>query len=327
VLRGALVAAALILTGVWMLGMPGRSHGGPLAPLTDAERATAERLVQHVHVLAGVIGERNMWRPKALAAAAAYIDAELATLGYRVESQRYRVSQPEADARNLEIEIPGIGGSGEIVVIGAHYDSVLGSPGANDNASGVAALIELARLLRGRQMARTVRLVAFVNEEPPFFTTEEMGSQVYARGARMRAERIVGMLSLETMGYYSEARESQHYPAPLGMFYPDTGNFIAFVGDLTSRALVRRCVGLFRESAAFPSEGGALPGIVPGVGWSDHWSFWQEGYPALMVTDTAPYRYPWYHAPQDTPDRLDYERLARVTQGLAAVISGVASGD
>jgi Zn-dependent M28 family amino/carboxypeptidase len=325
VLRGALVATALILIGVWMLGMPGRSHSGPLAPLSEAERATAERLRQHVQTLAGAIGERNMWRPQALAAAAAYIEADFAALGYRVERQRYRVSQPVADAHNIQIEIPGVGGSGEMYVIGAHYDSVLGSPGANDNATGVAALIELARLLRGRQMAHTVRLVAFVNEEPPFFTTDQMGSQVYARQARTRGERILGMLSLETMGYYSEARESQHYPAPLGLFYPDTGNFIAFVGDVTSRALVRRCVGLFRESAAFPSEGGALPGVLPGVGWSDHWSFWQEGYPALMVTDTAPYRYPWYHAPQDTPERLDYDRLARVTQGLAGVISGLAS--
>jgi Zn-dependent M28 family amino/carboxypeptidase len=188
----------------------------------------------------------------------------------------------------------------------------------------VAALIELARLLKDTTPERTLRLVAFANEEPPFFTSGEMGSQVHARRARDRGERVSAMLSLETLGYYSEQPGSQQYPFPLGLVYPATGNFVGFVGNLGSARLVRRCVELFRAAAAFPSQGGALPGAIPGVGWSDHWSFWQEGYEAVMVTDTALYRYPWYHSPGDTPGRLDYGRLARVTHGLAAVAIGLA---
>lgn len=310
-----------------MLRMPGQSYSGPLQPLTDGERLTRERLAAHVERLAGVIGERNMWRPDSLAATADYIESEFRALGFPVASQAYRVSSPAGPARNLEIEIRGSGGPGEIVVIGAHYDSVPGSPGANDNGSGVAALIELARLLKGEIFPRSLRLVAFVNEEPPFFTTGEMGSQVYARRARERGERVAAMLSLETIGYYSDDPGSQNYPAPLGWLYPGTGNFIGFVGNLASVSLVRRCVALFRGSVQFPSEGGAFPGLVPGVSWSDHSSFWEAGYPAIMVTDTAFYRYPHYHAGDDLPEHLDYERMARVVHGLAGVAAGLARGD
>lgn len=323
-LRWLLILALLMLGGSFLIRMPGQSHAGALPPLTAAQQETGERLRRHVQALAGDIGERNMWRPQALGAAAAYIEGEFTALGYEVRSESYRVSSPPGEARNLVVEIRGAAGAGEIVVLGAHYDSVRGSPGANDNASGVAALIELARLLKGARPARTLRLVAFANEEPPFFTTGEMGSQVHARGARERGERVSAMLSLETLGYYSDDPGSQRYPFPLGLMYPAAGNFVGFVGNLGSAKLVRRCVELFRAAAAFPSEGGALPGAIPGVGWSDHWSFWQEGFDAVMVTDTALYRYPWYHLPGDTPGRVDHWRLARVSHGLAAVAAALA---
>ncbi len=211
------------------------------------------------------------------------------------------------------------------MVVGAHYDSVAGTRGANDNASGTAAVLEVARLLAGRDLARTVRFVAFVNEEPPYFKTEQMGSRVYARRSRERGERIVAMLSIETIGYYRDEPGTQKYPFPFSLFYPAEGNFIGFVGNLGSRSLVRRCVGSFRSHAAFPSEGAALPGWITGVDWSDHWSFWKEGYAAVMVTDTAPFRYPWYHDSADTADRLDYERTARVVAGIARVVADLAS--
>jgi Zn-dependent M28 family amino/carboxypeptidase len=202
---------------------------------------------------------------------------------------------------------------------------VRGSPGANDNGSGAAATLALARRVAGRNLPRTVRLVAFVNEEAGAFKTEAMGSLVYARQCRERNEKIVAMLSLETIGYYSTEPNSQSYPLPgLGALYPTTGNFIAFVGNFGSRALVRDVVGSFRKHARFPSEGAALPSAVPGIDWSDHWSFWQNGYPALMVTDTAPFRYPYYHLAQDTPDKLDYDRMARVVAGLRYVIEELA---
>jgi hypothetical protein len=144
-----------------------------------------------------------------------------------------------------------------------------------------------------------------------------MGSWVYARRCRERGDRIAGMVSLETMGYFSEERGSQKYPFPIGLFYPSRGNFIGFIGNVRSMRMVRCAVRSFRRHASFPSEGAALPGAIPGVGWSDHWSFWEEGYPAIMVTDTAPYRYPHYHQPSDTPDKIDYESLARVVDGLS----------
>ena len=207
------------------------------------------------------------------------------------------------------------------MVIGAHYDTVYDCPGADDNTSGIAALLELARALKDSHPARTVRFVAFVNEEPPWFQTDDMGSLVYAEQAHKLKENIVAAISIETIGMYSDAEGSQEYPAGFKSLYPSKGNFIAFVGDLGSRSLVRQAVRSFREVTKFPSEGSAAPGAIPGVGWSDHWSFWQEGYPAIMVTDTAPFRNVNYHRPTDTPETLDYDSMARVVHGLVGVVA------
>jgi Zn-dependent M28 family amino/carboxypeptidase len=222
---------------------------------------------------------------------------------------------------------PGRQAPNEIVVIGAHYDSVSGSPGANDNGSGVAALLELARLFAARDVGRSVRFVAFVNEEPPFFRTGDMGSEQYARAARLKGEDIRAMLALETIGYYDDAPGSQHYPPFFSLFFPDRGNFIGMVSNFGSRALLKRAVAAFRAASNFPLESVATFGWVPGVDWSDHASFWNEGYPAIMITDTALYRYPYYHSVQDTPDKVDYARLARVTEALAAVVEALAKSD
>jgi hypothetical protein len=313
-----------------MIRMPGKSHRGPLPPLTDAEASLADLLRRHVEVLAGDIGERTVWKHEALAAAADYIEAAFAARGLtHVARQTYVLEGRDCD--NLEVGIAGADSSrsDEIVIVGAHYDSVVGAPGANDNGSGVAALLELAGRFAsaaadGRGPKRTLRFVAFVNEEPTWFGTEAMGSHVYAKRCRARDEDVVAMLSLETMGWFDDAQGSQQYPFPLGALYPSEGNFIGFVGNLRSRALVHRCVAAFRACAAFPSEGAALPEILPGVGWSDHKPFWDHGYPALMVTDTAPFRYPHYHTAEDTPDKVDCEKLARVVGGLEAVIAELA---
>lgn len=308
--------------------MPGKSFSGPLPPATPEEVDIARHLRAHVEKLGGEIGERNVYRPAALEAAAVYIEEQFRALGHEVGRQEFTAARQTV--RNIDVTIPGAGGAGkadEIIVVGAHYDSVHGAPGANDNASGVAAVLEVARLLKGQKLARTIRYVAFVNEEPPFFQGPQMGSVVYAGRCKERGEKIVAMLTPETIGYYSDAQGSQRYPGMLAQFYPKVGNFITFVGESESEALVSRVVESFRRHAKFPSEGGAAPASIEGVGWSDHWSFQRQGYPALMLTDTAPFRYPHYHTSDDTPDKCDYDRMSRVVAGLARVVAELADAE
>ena len=209
------------------------------------------------------------------------------------------------------------------VVVGAHYDTVPGSPGADDNASAVAALIELAGMLESEKLP--IRFVAFANEELPYFMGPDMGSWVSAKRSRDRGEEISAMLSLEMLGYYSDKPRSQRYPPLLGLFYPDRANYIAFVGDLGAFGLVRKSVSAFRKHSDFPSEWLAGPAFIPGVTRSDHWSFRNLGFPAIMVTDTAYNRNPHYHRPSDTPDTLDYARMADVTLGIAGVLRELAA--
>ena len=278
-----------------------------------------QRLQVHVERLAGQISERNVWRPQALHAAAEYIRDTWHQIGYEVCAQGYDVEGVWSE--NLEIEIRGGARASEIVLVGAHYDSVMGSPGADDNASGVAALLEIARILSAMKPERTLRLVAFVNEE--FFNFAEMGSKVYARAARERNDDIRMMLSLEMLGCYSDALGSQSYPSFLRWFYPNRGNFIGFVSNLKSRLALRELAQAFAANSDFPFETLASPAIMPGVAWSDQISFWQQGYPGVMVTDTAFYRYQHYHRASDTPEKLDYDRMARVIEGLAGALAAL----
>ncbi|MFC1611867.1 M28 family peptidase [Myxococcota bacterium] len=250
--------------------------------------------------------------------AAALIEESLSDAGYDVARQVFEVR--DIPCANLVVEITGSAKPDEIVVVGAHYDSVSTTPGADDNASGVAVLLALARALADQPLERTLKLVAFANEEPPFFQSEEMGSWVYAQRAKQRNDEIVAMLSIESVGYFVDEPESQQYPFPFSLFYPSTGDFIAFVGNLGSVSLVRDCTRVFRSTGQLSSEGAAVPGWIPGVGWSDHWAFWKAGFDAVMVTDTAPFRNPNYHLEGDTPDTLDYERMARLTNGLDQVV-------
>jgi Zn-dependent M28 family amino/carboxypeptidase len=317
----------LLIAGISMLGgchlkFPGRSFHGALPAASDHQLDLASRLRGHVEMLAGTIGERNVYKPDKLLAAAAYIEMRFSDAGYQPVPLFYAVQEQEV--RNIEVTIPGTTKANEIVVVGAHYDSVRGAPGANDNGTGVAAVLEMARLLKGKTLARTVRLVAFVNEEPPFFQTDSMGSLVYARLCKQRGDKVVAMFTPETIGYYSDERGSQQYPFPFNLVYPSRGNFVAFVGNGASSPLISRSIQSFRKHADFPSEGAAVPAAIEGVGWSDHWSFWQEGWPAFMVTDTAPFRYQHYHKVTDTPDKIDYERTARVVEGLAGVAEDLA---
>ncbi|WP_262488997.1 M28 family peptidase [Halomonas sp. ANAO-440] len=305
-----------------ILHMPGSSFQGEPQALDEEAQALYGRLHGHVLQLAGEIGERHYWRPDALHAAADYIEHAFQAAGH--EPLRHAVPTGNQTFHNVEVRIPGGRLASEVLVVGAHYDTVRGSPGADDNASGVAVLIELARLLQGVPLDRTLHLVAFANEEMPFFGTDAMGSLRYARQAREEGMNITGMIALEMLGYYTDAPGSQYHPPLLGYFYPDRGDFVAFIGNLSSRSLVREAIGAFRESAQVPSEGLSAPELIGDIRRSDHWAFWEMGYPAMMLTDTANFRNPHYHGPSDTPDRLDYETMARVTAGLARALEVMA---
>lgn len=281
----------------------------------------ADRLRQHVARLAGEIGERNVFRPQALHAAEAYIREVWGAEGHAVLAQEYLAA--DVRSANLEISVTGKG-SDDILLIGAHYDTVTGSPGADDNASAVAVLLELGRLLRHAKPACTLRLVAFVNEEPPFFFTHRQGSRVYARAARERADPIRFMVSLEMLGFYRDEPGSQKYPPVFRWFYPDCANFVALISNFRSRREMHRLATAFRGVSRFPLERVATFAWIPGVAWSDHLSFWREGYRAMMLTDTAFFRNPHYHAATDTPATLDYERMAAVTEGLAGALTRLA---
>lgn len=294
-----------------MTAMPGASHSGPLPALTDEQRALAAPLRRHVETLARTERNTDLDTP------ARYIADALRSYGLDPRLQSF--PSGGRTVSNIEVSPPG----NSLVIVGAHYDTVPGSPGADDNASAVAALIELAGLL-GKE-GLPIRFIAFANEELPYSHGPEMGSWNSALRSRETGEAVRAMLSLEMLGYYRDEPRSQRYPPPLGLLYPDRGNFIAFVGDLGARQLVRRTISLFRKHARFPSEGLAAPSFIPGVTFSDHWSFRTRGYPAIMVTDTAFNRNPHYHLASDTPDKLDYERLARVTLGLAAVLRELAN--
>ena len=313
----------------FMFRIPGKSYQGPLPPLTEEQGFLRDQLYKDVAKLADEIGDRNVRTAyEKLCKTAGLIEESFLKAGYKVSRQGYELGLnglKGQECYNLEVEIIGSEKPDEIVVIGAHYDSLEGTPGANDNASGVAALLAIARAFGDKQPVRTLRFVAFTNEEPPFFQSNDMGSLVYARKCRERNENIVAMLSLETIGYYNDEEGSQNYPLGLMDFvFPTTGNFISFVGNIKSRKLLSDVAGYFRQYAKFPSVAAYLPEYIVGVAWSDQWSFWRYGYPGMMVTDTAPFRYPYYHTSEDTPDKINYDRFAYLVDMLEKVVTRLA---
>jgi hypothetical protein len=318
----ASIITVLVCAGLgayyYMLAVPGMSHAGALPALTADEQALSGRLKTHIAAIA--TKEHNVDTYDELEKAARYIEDALTAAGYKPAPQEFTARGKKV--RNIEVTIDAARREAETLVVGAHYDSAIGTPGANDNATGTAAVVELAGLLsdlKGKSGKR-IRLVLFVNEERPYFATDEMGSLQYAKSLAERGERVAGMYSLETMGFYSDAAGSQKYPPPFAFFFADKGDFIAFVGMLASRTFLHDTVSSFRSHTQFPSIGGVAPGFIPKIAASDHWAFAKYGFPALMVTDTAPFRYPHYHQPTDTPDKVDYERLARVVKGIERVI-------
>lgn len=323
--KRSILRLAAFLISLWLLAvycfdvwMPGRSYSGPAPAETETQVSLRNRLQRHVSVLATDIGERNTNMRAGLEKAALYIEEQFKGAGYTPAAQVFKAHMQ--DVRNIEVELPGASRPEEIFIVGAHYDTCVGGPGANDNGTGTAAVIELARLFRDASPGCTIRFVAFVNEEPPHFQTKTMGSWVYASRCKQHKENVVGMLSIETIGCFLDEPGSQQYPFPFNLAYPDTGNFLGFVSDTGSASFMKECVRVFREKATLPSEGASGPDMIQGIGWSDHWSFYKNGYPAAMVTDTAVFRYEHYHTAQDTPDKIDYARFTLAVEGLRAMI-------
>lgn len=327
--RAVLVTSAFpfaLLVMIWWLTvrMPGQSHDGPLPPPTAAEAEMADRLRGHVVMLSDSIGARGSRQPEAVARTVEYLRDELREMGYSPTELPFEVSG--RTELNLEVTLPGASTPDEIVVVGAHYDTYDLTPGADDNASGVAGVLELARQMSDARPQRTVRFVLFATEEPPYFNTVNMGSRAYAIRARDAGEDLFVMLSIETIGYFSDEPGSQRYPPPFSLFYPHRGDFIGIVGNPATGDLTRRALRVFRETTALPSEGATPSSLVPGAELSDHASFWKEGFRAMMITDTAPFRNDNYHEDSDTSETLDFARMARVVTGARAIIRDLAGG-
>ena len=313
----AVGGAAILGATLWYFtALPGPRHRGPLTGFTLEEETLAQRLRGHVEQLSERIGPRPADDEGALRKTVDYLEGQWQRLGYSV--RRQKTESGELGFPNLEVEIPGTGPG--LVVVSAHYDTVPGSPGADDDSSGLAVLLELSRSLHGRSFQRSVRLVAFADEERHL-----VGSRVYASSLRASSTRVDAMLSLEMLGFYCDAPGSQRYPLRgLSWLYPDRADFVGVVGNPASRRLLRTVVGTIRNTVVLPCEGMTAPELLRDIGRSDNRSFWQEGYPAVMVTDTSNFRNPNYHRPSDTVETLDFKRMARLARALPAVVERLA---
>lgn len=315
----SIIIIAVGLTIIQYFNLPGVTYEGPAAELTNKEKAIKSSLEKHIKVLSVDIGQRNQFVAESLDKSANYIESQFLQCSEKVRRQVIHGKVHKAD--NIIATLGSVKPQQGRIIIGAHYDSVHGSPGANDNASGVATILMLCEMLKGQTFKHAIEFVAFANEEPPNFKTKNMGSYVYAKSLREQGVEVKAMLSIETVGAYYNEENSQKYPEPIEMFYPDRGDFIAFVSNHASAPIVKSVIRAFRETTEFPSEGLIAPVELQGVDFSDHWSFWQFDYPAIMVTDTAFFRYNHYHTDQDSYDKVNFNSLARVVNGLEKVVS------
>ena len=287
------------------------SHTEPHAWMPDPNRLEA-----HVRFLATECRPRDWSSPAGLAKAGAYIAEALQESGGRTWQQTFEI-RGRAFTNHGATFGPA---TGPRLIIGAHYDACGDKPAADDNASGVAGLLELARRLGSNPPSCRVDLVAYTLEEPPFFRTQDMGSARHAASLVAERAEVRAMISLEMIGRFEDAPNTQHIPFPLSPFYPDRGNFIAIVGRFSDIGLTRKVKAAMRAASTLPVRSLSGPRWVPGVDFSDHHPYWDRGFPAVMVTDTAFNRNQDYHTEGDTPEKLDYVRMARVIQGVDGAI-------
>ncbi|HEY7517091.1 MAG TPA: M28 family peptidase [Methylomirabilota bacterium] len=305
---------ALYLTQPVYSAVRNQSTGALVAP---------HRLQAHVRMLSETLTPRHWQAPANLDRAAAYIVKQLIRYGGRVTEQAYSVERA-GRYRNV---IASFGPQqGPRVIVGAHYDALGSLPGADDNASGVAGLLELGRLLgETRSLGARVDLVAFTLEEPPHYATNDMGSFVHAAALKKEGAVVRAMISLEMIGYFTDAPDTQRFPHPLlGLLYPSTGDFITVVGKVGQGALVRQVKKAMQRATYLDVYSITAPPALTGVDFSDHRSFWAHGYRAVMITDTAFYRNDRYHTPRDTHDTLDYDRMAEVVRAVHYAVVALA---
>lgn len=294
----------------------------PAAKLTDAFKFEWRLLSQHVYAISDILSPRSWQHKEKLELTAGYIAEEWRLAGIETEQQVFETGQGEYknvfSAYGPDTE--------EVIVVGAHFDAEGTNPGADDNASGVAGLIELGKSLKGAELKTRVLLVGFTLEEPPHFGTEEMGSWFFARALASSNKKVKAMISLEMIGYYSDEPGSQEYPSPLmRLFYPGEGNFIAVAANFKNIPLTRRVKRSLNSASAVPAYSINAPAALEGIDFSDHRNFWAEGYPAVMITDTAFYRNKAYHTAEDKPERLDYKRMAEVMSGVRQAVIDLAN--
>lgn len=322
-----IVAVAIVFLGFsywYIIRCEGSWQGVPMEDGMRGELGAFEDLLRaDVSFLSETLGPRNPSHYRSLAAAAEWIEDRWESQGYEVKRQTFLVEGKEC--ANLEIEIPGRRIPSEIVLVGAQYDTWPDSPGANNNAGGVAVLLKLSDMLKEQLPDRTIRLVAFTTQEPPYDNTESMGSLRYARRCKERGENIRVMLCMDAIGVYKQDPGTQKLPFPFSLFYPDRGNFLAFIADLQSRAFVVETTRGFKKGSSFPIEAGSAPKWVKGVCWSDHASFWKYGYRGIQITDTGAFRSSSHTTSDDTMEKIDFSALARITVGMFSSILELAT--
>ncbi len=323
---GKLIGIGLL--GLFVLG--GCGSGGGVG--REVDLSTADRLEADVRALVYGYPGRSAWDREMLNASGMWVAQRFESMGYGVAFEVV----PNGDGSegfNVIAELRGTVYPDEIVVVGAHYDAEVKTPGADDNASGVAGMLELARRFAGRPQERTIRWIGYTNEEGSSSRGAKMGSRINADNAKARGEKIVAMMSIEMIGYFSDEPDSQRYPFPpeqaaaLGLELPTVADFISVVGRFADRALIEQMGSAMIEVGSIPVVPVALPAQVPALYRSDHANYWFNGYAAVMVTDTSEYRFPHYHKMGDVPEVLDFGRMSGVVDALEGAVLALGEGE
>ncbi len=320
---GFLLVSSLLFSYWFMVKCEGRWDGVPLERQGNVDLGNIRKeLGSDLSYMSVGLGPRNAFSYERLQKCAKWIKKRWESQGYVVESNKFSIQGREYE--NLAIEIKGKKSPEEIIIVSAQYDTLPDSPGANNNASGVAVLFQLSNLLRNFTPDKTIRLIDFVNEEDPFFGTEWMGSFRYAENAYQKHENVKIILSIDSIGIYKDEPGSQKLPFPFSLFYPDRGNFLAFIGDFGSRKYMIKATRGFRRGSAFPIKAGVVPKCVKGAAWSDHVSFWKFGYAGMQITDTGAFRSPYHTTKEDTLEKINLDALSRIVIGMYGSITELA---